>query len=80
MRQYCRYCAHCIVQLDGWAWCEDMSKEMSEASAKRTNTCKRFLFNEIDAFDLDKKYKPRAKVEKEEIKDEPSLFDLGVEK
>lgn len=77
MRQYCRYCANCIAQDDDFAVCETLNKYLSKASARRTNTCKHFLFNEIDAFDLDKKYKPRAKAEKEEIKDEPSLFDLG---
>ena len=77
MRQYCRYCANCIAQDDDFAVCETLDKYLSKASARRTNTCKHFSFNEIDAFDLDKKYKPRAKAEKEEIKDEPSLFDLG---
>ena len=74
MKQYCRYCAYCIVQLEGFAWCEELSKEMSETTAKSVNTCKRFEFNEIDAFDLDKKYKPREK--KEKVEDtSPTLFD-----
>ena len=71
-RQYCRYCAHCVETLDGFAWCERKQKEMSESSAKRTNSCKKFLFNEIDAFNLEAKYKPRAK---KAFDDSPSLFD-----
>lgn len=70
-RQYCRYCAHCVATLDGFAWCEKKQKEMSESSAKRTNSCKDFLFNEMDAFNLEAKYKPRAK---KVVDDSPSLF------
>lgn len=33
--------------------------------AKRVNQCKEFVFNEIDVFDLEKRYKPR-KVKKEQ--------------
>jgi len=32
---------------------------MSEASAKSVNHCKSFDLNPMDAFDLDKVYKPR---------------------
>ncbi|MBD5434043.1 MAG: hypothetical protein HDR36_01415 [Treponema sp.] len=45
---------------------------MSESSAKRTNSCKEFLFNEMDAFNPEVKYKPRAK---KVFDDSPSLFD-----
>ncbi|MDE6705073.1 MAG: hypothetical protein K2J81_04120 [Treponemataceae bacterium] len=44
---------------------------MSESSAKRVNRCKDFLFNEINAFNIEVKYKPRA----EKVADaSPSLF------
>lgn len=70
-RQYCRYCAHCVATLDDIAWCEKLQKEMSESAAKRVNRCKEFLFNEIDAFNIGAKYKPR---EKKIPDDSPSLF------
>ena len=70
-KQYCRYCAHCVATLDDLAFCEKLQKEMSESSAKRVNSCKEFLFNEMDAFNPEVKYKPRAK----KVADaSPSLF------
>lgn len=57
MKQYCRYCNHCI---NGDAvYCEVLKMTMSEEKAKRVNRCKEFVFNEIDVFDLEKRYKPR---------------------
>jgi len=35
------------------------NETMSEASAKSVNHCKSFDLNPMDAFDLDKVYKPR---------------------
>lgn len=70
-RQYCRYCAHCVATLDGFAWCEKLQKEMSDSSAKRTNSCGDFLFNEMNAFNPEVKYNPRAK---RVVDDSPSLF------
>lgn len=65
MKQYCRYCNHCI---NGDAvYCEALNKTMSEEKAKRLNRCKEFVFNEIDVFDLEKRYKPRK--EKKEIQE-----------
>lgn len=57
MKQYCRYCSF-LVDGNG-TYCTELNKEMSEASAKSVNHCKSFAFNPIDAFDLDKTYKPR---------------------
>ena len=62
MKQYCRYCSNCIV--GDAVYCEALNKTMSEEKAKRVNRCKQFIFNEIDVFDLDKRYKPR-KVKRE---------------
>lgn len=59
MKQYCRYCNHCIV--GDVVYCEALKITMSEEKAKRVNHCKEFDFNEIDVFDLDKRYKPRKK-------------------
>ena len=38
---------------------------------KAENHCKQFLFCEIDAFDITKKYKPR---EKKVVNKQPTLF------
>lgn len=57
MKQYCRYCSNCIV--GDAVYCETLNKTMSEEKAKRLNRCKEFVFNEIDVFDLEKRYKPR---------------------
>lgn len=70
-KQYCRYCAYCVSTLDAICWCEKLQKEMGDSSAKRVNRCKKFLFNEIDAFNPEMKYKPRAK---KVPNDSPTLF------
>lgn len=62
MKQYCRYCSNCIV--GDAVYCETLKMTMTEEKAKRVNRCKQFIFNEIDVFDLDKRYKPR-KVKRE---------------
>lgn len=74
-KQYCRYCSYCVVQLDDWAWCDKRKKEMSENTAKKMNNCKDFAFNEMDAFNPETKYKPRAKKEKL-IDNSPRLFKV----
>lgn len=74
-KQYCRYCSYCVVQLDDWAWCEKRQKEMNERAAKCMNKCKDFVFNEIDAFNIEAKYKPRAKKEKL-VDNSPLLFEV----
>ena len=74
MKQYCRYCTYCIGETDfvGISYCSAKEKEISSNSCKTENHCKEFVFNEIDAFDLDKKYKPRAK---SQLIISPTLFD-----
>lgn len=69
MKQYCRYCAHCVASLDEYAWCEEKQREMSLSSAKRPNSCGKFLFNEIDAFDIEKTYSPRVREKRESSSD-----------
>ena len=59
MTQYCRYCVNLVV--GDAIWCGAKEKTMSEASAKSRNKCKRFAFNEIDAFDLSRSYAPKPK-------------------
>lgn len=72
MNQYCRYCA--------WMCCGDANycgkhkKCYSDDAIKRINKCKDFEFNEMDALDPDKTYKPRIKNETD--KDQISIFDV----
>lgn len=64
MNQYCRYCAYCIGETDyvNVSWCEAKQKEMSSNTAKTINHCKEFIFNPIDAFNVENgRYKPREK-------------------
>lgn len=61
MKQYCRYCSHCCY--GDVVYCDFRKRTMSEESAKRVNQCKDFEFNPIDAFNIDKTYKPREKKE-----------------
>ena len=67
MKQYCRYCAYCVGETDyvNVSWCSAKQKEMSSNSAKAVNHCKEFVFNPIDAFNIESgRYKPREKKEK----------------
>lgn len=61
MKQYCRYCAHLIV---GDAnYCELKRLTMTDAAAKHTNNCPMFDFLSTDAFDENRVYVPRRRVE-----------------
>lgn len=66
MAQYCRYCAE--LYTGNGIYCAAKDKELSEAYTKRANFCKYFAFCELDAYDFDKKYRPRQKKEKTPIK------------
>ena len=57
MKQYCRYCAHLVT--GNGIYCTCKNKEMAESTAKATNRCKEFEYNEIDAFFETDGYKPR---------------------
>lgn len=54
MKQYCRYCAYLTAD----CYCECKKRCLSESTCKKANKCKNFAFNEIDAFNLEKTYKP----------------------
>lgn len=55
------------------SWCSAKQKEMSSNSAKTVNHCKEFVFNPIDAFNIEfGRYKPREKKNK---KDNEVKFD-----
>ena len=55
--QYCRYCCSCVAQDDDVAVCTTRNEMVTKKTVR--NSCQDFEFNEIDAFDLNKKYKPR---------------------
>ena len=57
MNQYCRYCSNLVT--GNGTYCEAKEKEISDNTATRINHCKLFEFNELDAYDIDHKYKPR---------------------
>lgn len=59
MKQYCRYCSGLVT--GNGIYCTFLNKERTEASTKVVNYCKHFEFNEIDAYDLEHKYKPKIK-------------------
>ena len=74
MKQYCRYCANCVQVDDDIYYCERSTATFEGAKARRANKCKNFVFNPIDVFDLERKYKPREK--KSTIADgKLSIFD-----
>lgn len=59
MKQYCRYCSSAIATGDDVTiYCEKYRKTKSKGSCLTVNKCKKFEFNELDVFDLSKKYKP----------------------
>lgn len=63
MKQYCRYCSHCVY--GDAVYCEVLNNTMSEKKAKRVNKCKHFELNEIDVFNINKTYKPKQTKKKE---------------
>ena len=69
MKQYCRYCTHCCY--GDVVFCEINNKTMSEEKAKQTNKCKDFIFNEIDVFNPNKKYKPKEEKQNNNL----TIFD-----
>lgn len=81
MKQYCRYCTYCIGETDfvNVSYCSAKQKEMSSNSCKTENHCKDFVFNEIDAFNFEHKYKPIQKKEKID-NGQLELFDDSADK
>lgn len=63
MKQYCRYCSHCVY--GDVVYCEVLNDTMSEKKAKRVNKCKHFELNEIDVFNINKTYKSKQTKKKE---------------
>lgn len=77
MKQYCRYCNNLVT--GNGIYCTALNKERSEASTKVVNYCKHFEYNEIDAYDLDHKYKPKRQIPRDAddtIDGQMTIFDL----
>ncbi|WP_313413158.1 hypothetical protein [Sedimentibacter sp.] len=58
MKQYCRYCANAVLIDDDIAYCEVKHHQRPKRLCVTPNKCKSFLFNEMDVFDIEKKYQP----------------------
>lgn len=71
MKQYCRWC--CFLCIGNGMWCDELEKEISEASAKSLNRCHSFVYCPIDAFGSDKEYTPR-KIKMKQCDGQMSLF------
>lgn len=76
MKQYCRYCSGLVV--GDAVYCGTKGKVLSERTAKSLNSCKAFDFNPIDAFDINRRYKPqkREKNDNKPLKGQMSIDDL----
>ena len=61
MRQYCRYCVHCIE--GDVFFCTNDERTMSEAEIKRVNNCPNFMLTE-DII-TGREYAPRERKPKE---------------
>lgn len=57
MKQYCVYCNN--MTCGDANYCGVHQRTFSDAYIKAANTCKGFEFNELNALDLTRKYKPR---------------------
>lgn len=61
MKQYCRYCSHCI-QGDCF-YCTVFDMELRESTIKRANKCKEFYLSEMGDVESGRQYKPRKQCE-----------------
>ena len=50
---------YCVFTMDECWWCDELDKYI--ARPKRPNSCKAWIFNEMAADDMEKKFKPRPK-------------------
>ncbi len=55
-RHQCRFCQWLVT--GNGIYCEAKNEDKNERSTKRVNRCHEFEFNEIDAYDLNRKYVP----------------------
>lgn len=75
MRQYCRYCVHCIE--GDVFFCTDDERTMSEAEIKRANNCPNFMLTE-DIIS-GKPYNPRRKYDRKTEPEEINQLSLWEE-
>ena len=61
MSQYCRYCGYMVC--GDVNFCTEKGFALSDEQIKRTNKCKYFEINPIDALGSDKQYCPRKQKE-----------------
>lgn len=78
MKQYCRYCAKCVQVDEDICHCEHLTATFEGAKARRVNKCKDFVFNPIDVFDLERKYKPRGEYQPREKKSKVADGQLSM--
>lgn len=72
MKQYCRYCSELVV--GNGIYCQYKNKELSEAYTKSPNYCKDFNYLNIDAYDFNKRYKPR-KTKRKPLPKQLTIFE-----
>ena len=65
MKQYCRYCNNAVLQDDDLIYWSAKNKIKEKQNCVNQNKCKAFEFNELDVFDIERKYKER----KEKVND-----------
>ena len=60
MKRYCRYCSNAVItENEEIIYCEAKKETRHKKKCIVINQCKDFEFNELDVFDIDKKYQPR---------------------
>lgn len=64
IKQYCRYCVHCVVKPDFDIWCSKQEKNVIEKSAKAKNYCKDYEHTPYDAYNPQNLYRPDVEREK----------------
>lgn len=69
MKQYCRYCAHCIC--GDFPYCEEKEELLSEKQMIWQNRCTLFHFCDIAADNPDLRYKPKNR--KQRLEDAKQL-------
>ena len=57
----CRYCTYSVAIEKDSIWCNVKDTGKSGNQVTNINKCKDFVFNEIDVYNLEKKYIPRKK-------------------
>lgn len=73
----CRYCCNAVLtENEDIIYCEARSRTYGKEYAKRYKTCKDFIFNEIDVFNIEHTYKPKGPFKPKNFKGQISIFEL----